>query len=105
MGTPLTQTTQTGTQKTGLGDILGTGAQLWGMSLLSDIRLKDNVEYVGKSKDGHNLYTWTWNKIAKALGVNTPEFGVIADEILKTNPELVHVGSDGYLMVNYGGIK
>lgn len=105
MGTPLTTTTQTGQQKTGLGDILGAGAQLWGMSLLSDIRLKDNVECVGKSKDGHNLYTWTWNKIAKALGVNTPEFGVIADEILKTNPELVHVGSDGYLMVNYGGIK
>jgi len=105
MGTPLTQTTQTGTQKTGLGDILGAGAQLWGMSMLSDIRLKDNVEYVGKSKDGHNLYTWTWNKIAKALGVKTPQFGVIADEILKTNPELVHVGSDGYLMVDYGEIK
>ncbi len=34
MGTPLTQTTQTGTQKTGLGDILGAAAQLGGMWML-----------------------------------------------------------------------
>ena len=34
MGTPLVTTTQTGSKKTGLGDILGTGAQLFGMSLM-----------------------------------------------------------------------
>jgi hypothetical protein len=34
MGTPLVTTTQTGSKKTGLGDILGTGAQLYGMSLM-----------------------------------------------------------------------
>ena len=35
MGTPLVTTTQTGTQKTGLGDILGTAASLGGMYLLN----------------------------------------------------------------------
>ena len=35
MGTPLVTTTQTGQQKTGLGDILGTGAQLLGMKFLT----------------------------------------------------------------------
>jgi len=34
MGTPLVTRTQTGSQKTGLGDILGASAQLYGMSLL-----------------------------------------------------------------------
>ena len=35
MGTPLISTTTTGKQKTGLGDILGTGAQLLGMKFLT----------------------------------------------------------------------
>ena len=34
MGTPLVTTTQTGQQKTGLGNILGTGAQIAGLGLL-----------------------------------------------------------------------
>jgi hypothetical protein len=34
MGTPLVSTTTTGRQKTGLGDILGTGAQLLGLKFL-----------------------------------------------------------------------
>ena len=34
MGTPLVTTTQTGQQKTGLGNILGTGAQIAGLRLL-----------------------------------------------------------------------
>ena len=29
----------------------------------------------------------------------------MADEILMTNPDLVHLDTDGYLMVNYAGIK
>ncbi len=34
MGTPLVSTTTTGRQKTGLGDVLGTAAQLYGLTLL-----------------------------------------------------------------------
>lgn len=94
-------------KKVGVGDILGAGAQLGSAYLMSksDPRLKENIKYIGKSIDGHNLYTWTWNNIAKLLGITGQTFGVMADEILMTNPDLVHLDTDGYLMVNYAGIK
>ncbi|MGA0083215.1 MAG: tail fiber domain-containing protein [Candidatus Nanopelagicales bacterium] len=100
LGTPLVgQTTQ---QKTGTGDILGTAAQLAGMYFLSDERLKENIKPIGKSENGHNLYTWDWNDKAKELGVNDPTTGVIAQEIMKYMPEAVITDKNGYYMVNYG---
>ena len=69
MGAPLVgQTTQ---KETGTGDILGTAAQLAAMfAMSSDERLKENIKPIGKSENGHNLYTWDWNDKAKELGVN-----------------------------------
>jgi hypothetical protein len=32
-----------------------------------DERLKENIKPIGKSKNGHNLYTWDWNDKAKEL--------------------------------------
>ena len=106
LGTPLTTTTTTGKQKTGLGDVLGTAAQLAGSYFIgqSDKRLKENIEYVGKSSDGHNIYTWEWNNIAKKLGVNSPTVGVIAQEVMKYMPEVVTKDNNGYYMVNYGAL-
>ena len=102
MGNPLTG--QTTNKDTGTGDILGTAAQLAGMYFLgtSDERLKENIKPIGKSKNGHNLYTWDWNDKAKELGVNTPTMGVIAQEVMKYMPEAVVKDVDGYYMVNYG---
>ncbi len=101
MGTPLeTVTTQ---QKTGTGDILGTAAQLAGMYFLSDERLKENIEYVGKS-NGHKVYTWDWNDKAKELGINDPTKGVIAQEVIEYMPEAVSKDANGYFMVNYGAL-
>jgi len=102
MGTPLVSTTTTGKQKTGLGDILGTGAQLAGMYLMSDERLKENIKPIGTSENGHKLYTWDWNDKAKELGVNDPTTGVIAQEVMKYMPEAVTKDANGYYMVNYG---
>jgi hypothetical protein len=52
------------------------------------------------------IYTWDWNDTAKSLGVDsTPSMGVIAQEIMKTHPDAVHMGKDGYLRVNYGKIQ
>jgi len=100
MGTPLvSQTTQ---QKTGTGDILGTAAQLAGMYFLSDERLKENIKPIGKSENGHNLYTWDWNDKAKKLGINDPTTGVIAQEVKKYMPEAVIKDENGYYKVNYG---
>jgi len=106
LGTPLTSQTQTDKRKTGTGDILGTAAQLAGSYFLgkSDERLKQNIEYVGKSINGHNIYTWEWNNIAKKLGVNSPTIGVLAQEVMQYMPEAVIKDVDGYYMVNYGAL-
>ena len=73
------------------------------MSLFSDERLKDDIELIGNEK-GYNIYTWTWNKIAKKLGVNAPTKGVIAQEVMRTNPDAVALHDSGYYMVNYGAL-
>ena len=70
----------------------------------SDIRLKEAIEYLGKSSKGYNIYTWNWNDEAKELGIDDPTTGVIAQEIQEIKPEAVRVGSHGYLMVNYGAL-
>ena len=103
LGTPLTS--QTTKQKTGLGDVLGTAAQLAGTYFMfnSDERLKENIEYVGKS-NGHNIYTWDWNDKAKELGIDDPTKGVIAQEVIKYMPEAVSKDANGYYMVNYGAL-
>jgi hypothetical protein len=102
MGTPLISQTTTGQQKTGTGDILGTAAQLAGMYFMSDKTLKENIKPIGKSENGHNVYTWDWNDKAKELGVNDPTTGVLAQEIIKYMPEAVSKHANGYYMVNYG---
>lgn len=71
-------------------------------AMLSDERLKEDIEYLGKSSKGYNIYTWAWNDEAKELGIDDPTTGVIAQEIQEIKPEAVHTGSHGYLMVNYG---
>ncbi|QDP64552.1 MAG: hypothetical protein Tp1100DCM00d2C33371621_10 [Prokaryotic dsDNA virus sp.] len=91
-------------KETGTGDVLGTAAQLYGMYLLSDKRLKDNITLIGQSKKGHNVYTWTWNKLAKKLNINSPTIGVLAQEVMETNPDAVTKNNDGYYMVNYGAL-
>ena len=102
MGTPLISQSTTGQQKTGAGDVLGTAAQLAGMYFMSDKTLKENIKPIGKSENGHNLYTWDWNDKAKELGVNDPTTGVLAQEVMKYMPEAVSKNANGYYMVNYG---
>ena len=98
------QGSQVTQQETGTGDVLGTLAQLYGYHLMSsDERLKEDITLLGKV-NGHNIYTWKWNEIAKSLGVNNPPIGVIAQEVKETNPDAVTMGDDGYYLVNYGAL-
>lgn len=83
-----------------IGNAAGTIGAV--MGLFSDERLKDNITLVGKSK-GHNVYTWTWNDVAKKLGINTPEIGVIAQEVAHI-PNAVFEHESGFLTVNYGAL-
>ena len=71
----------------------------------SDVRLKDNIQQVGVSEGGHNLYTWDWNDKGKEIAGDNPTFGVLAQEVKEKNPDAVVVGSHGYLMVDYARIN
>ena len=63
----------------------------------SDIRLKENVSYAG-TENGHNIYAFNY------LGDPHRYVGVIAQEILATNPEAVCIRDNGYLAVDYDRI-
>jgi hypothetical protein len=105
-GTPLVSQSQQ--SKIGAGDVAGFGAEMFALSkllpLMSDERLKENITPIGKSENGHNLYTWDWNNEAKELGVDSPTIGVLAQEVMKYMPEAVIQNDDGYYMVNYGAL-
>ncbi len=98
------QSNQSSSYKPGTMEQVGNAATTAAavMSLFSDEKLKDNITLVGQSK-GHNVYTWTWNDIAKKLGINTPEIGVIAQEVAHI-PNAVFKHESGYLTVNYGAL-
>jgi hypothetical protein len=81
-----------------MGQVVGIASTLFGMS---DIRLKDNVTHIGIDR-GYNIYSWDWNEKALELGVNTPTYGVMAQEVLETNPDAVELMDNGYYAVNYG---
>lgn len=105
-GIPSGLGTQTSTRNPGFLDYLAAaGAAGQGFAALSDKRLKKNVVKIANI-GGVNYYTWEWNDAAKALGAgNQPRSGVIADELMQVHPDLVFRGDDGYLRVDYAGLK
>ena len=84
-----------------------TGAQVMGavstaLSIASlfagsDIRMKEDIEQVGVSPDGHKIYEFNY------IGKPTRYRGVMAQEVAKIDPMAVGI-RDGYLAVNYGKI-
>jgi len=86
-----------------------TGAQIMGavstgLSIASlfaagsDIRLKEDIEQVAISPDGHKIYEFNYK------GKPTRYRGVMANEVAKINPMAVTVRPDGYLGVYYNKI-
>lgn len=67
-------------------------------AVASDIRLKENIEFVGV-ENGHKTYEF--NYIAKPL---ERWRGVMAQEVLLIAPEAVFITNDGYYAVDYGKI-
>ena len=68
--------------------------------MASDERLKENVKKVGKLSTGPNIYKYTM----KSDPTDTPQIGVMAQEVEKTQPDAVMKGSDGYRRVNYAKV-
>ncbi len=100
MGVTPTPTTTTETKTPGLFDYLTLGAQTYG-AVKSDVNLKDDIVKVGELSDKVGLYKWKWNSIAKKLGINTPEYGVLAQEVERVLPEAVSIDYDGFKQVRY----
>lgn len=75
----------------GAGDVLGA------MSL-SDRRLKENIDKVGETPGGNNLYTYNFK------GNPTPQIGVMAQELQKKQPGAVHRMPSGFLAVDYSKV-
>lgn len=70
----------------------------------SDIRLKENIEFIGKNNNGFNIYRWDWNEKANELGEHGSSVGVIAQDLLENHSDKVSVDSSGYYKVDYTGI-
>jgi hypothetical protein len=90
-----------GTSKTkqGLLDMVGMGAQI-GSMFLSDRRAKTDVRTGGYDGRGRRWVTfaYAWAPLARF-------FGVIAQEVQRTDPLAVALGPDGFLRVNYGALR
>ena len=70
-----------------------------GVAAGSDIRLKKNITKVGRSKEGHNVYTFEY--IDKEKFGHGLYKGVMAQEL---ESHSVRIDSDGYYRVNYDTI-
>ena len=71
-----------------------SGQQYGPMS--SDSRLKENIIKVGNSPSGINIYEWNYKSAP-----NTRYRGVMAQEIMQTHPNAIHLFEDGYMGVHY----
>lgn len=114
-GVPMMPTT-TMTKKTGMGDVLGTLAQIGGAMATggafgagglfgSDRRMKTNIKKLGKN-NGYNIYSWDWNDVAKSYGWDKKypsNIGVMAQEVAHI-PNAVIEDENGHLLVNYGAL-
>lgn len=76
-------------------------AQMAAMAfMMSDKNLKTNVEKIGETDSGRNVYSWDWNKKAEKLGLSGSSEGVIAQQ----NPDISKRMSNGFLAVDYSRI-
>jgi len=90
---------KSGSSSSGFWNFAG---QIGAALITSDERLKENIKFKGVV-GGFNTYTWDWTEEAKRIGADKyPAYGVLAQELQKTNPEAVSRDKDGYLKVNYG---
>jgi len=74
------------------GQIVGAAGALG--SFLSDIRLKENINYIGKSSSGINIYTFNYK------GDDQVYQGVMAHQV----PHAAFIHDSGYLAVDYSKI-
>lgn len=76
-----------------MGGILGAAGNI--AMALSDERLKEDIEKIGKTDDGQNIYSYRFK------GSPQTQIGLLAQEVRKRKPGAVGEGPGGLLMVDY----
>ena len=66
--------------------------------IFSDVHLKENIDFVGKSKNGINVYEWNYNN-----DKDNRYRGVLAHELKKDHSEAISKDKEG-LAVDYSKI-
>jgi hypothetical protein len=64
--------------------------------MFSDARLKENIKPVGETYDGLTTYTYNYK------GDDTPQMGVMAQEVERKKPEALGPTINGFKTVRYG---
>ena len=94
-GTQATTQTQSGGL---LGQLLGTGLQMFAMG--SDVRLKEDIRQVGQTNAGLPIYTYRYK------GDPVHHMGVMAQDVAETQPDaLGPLINDEYMSVYYGKVR
>lgn len=73
------------------GSLLGTG-----LSIFSDIRLKEDIDEIGNLKDGTPVFSYRYK------GSPVKQIGLMAQDIEERVPEAVTTHPSGFKMVDYG---
>ena len=101
-GGQTTTSTSSGGLFGALSSIGGLVGSLGRAGLLSDERLKDDITFLKRLPNGIEIFKWKWNDIAKNIGANENHtVGVIAQKVMKSNPDAVSKHHSGYFMVDY----
>lgn len=80
-----------------MGGLFGLGSSAILGSMMSDRRLKTDIEAIGPLKDGVNFYRYRYH--ADAPG--TVRYGLMADEVKRVQPDAVVRTPSGFDAVNY----
>lgn len=87
------QNTQYNNQQSLLGGLFSAGASL--LPLLSDRRAKRDIQRIGTTDAGTAVYSFRY------LDSDDVHIGVMAQEVMASNPDAVWMAEDGLLRVNY----
>jgi hypothetical protein len=82
--------------------LLGLAGSLGGAAIMSDIRTKEHIKYVGALPNGLSVYEYQYKPEWKDEAGHGTFVGVMAQDVEKVMPEAVITRPDGYKMVNYG---
>jgi hypothetical protein len=83
--------------------LMGLGGA--GIMAFSDIRTKENIKSVGWMSNGLPVYEYEYKPEWKNKAGHGKFIGVMAQDVIKVQPEAVVHRDDGYMMVNYGALN